>query len=155
VSNQENRARAVSDGAKKVLGDVKEESTVADTPHKPDKPDADSTVIASPSQASSTGESIGNGTGSDKENSSPKSSGSKPTKAKKKKNYWKSRREAKKAEKAAAGNVDKAGRNGHVVVTNGTTHPEGNTTDKKDSETATDRAKEASGERQGGVDVKA
>ncbi|KAK5363082.1 hypothetical protein LTR20_009991 [Exophiala xenobiotica] len=154
VSNQENRARAVSDGAKKALGDVKEESTVADTPHKSDKPDADSTVIASPSQASSTGESIGNGTGSDKENTSPKSSGSKSTKAKKK-NYWKSRREAKKAEKAAAGNVDKAGRNGRVVVTNGTAHPEGNTTDKKDSETATDRGKEASGERQEGVDVKA
>ncbi|KIW55244.1 hypothetical protein PV05_07539 [Exophiala xenobiotica] len=154
VSNQQNRARAVSDGAKKALGDVQEESTVADTPHKPE---ADSSVIASPSQASSTGESTANGTGSDKENSSPKSSGSKSTKStkSKKKNYWKSRREAKKASKATAGNVDKGGQIGKAVATNGAADQEDDTTDMKDNDTATDNGKETSGGRQEGVNVKA
>merc|ERR1712000_268823 len=139
---------------KKALGDVQEESAVADTPRKPE---ADSNVITSPSQASSTGESTANGTGSDKENSSPKSSGSKSTKStkSKKKNYWKSRREAKKASKATAGNVDKGGQIGKAVATNGAADQEDDTTDMKDNDTATDNSKETSGGRQEGVNVKA
>ncbi|KIW19036.1 hypothetical protein PV08_03326 [Exophiala spinifera] len=103
VTNGDSRARATSEGTKKAQGNSKDESTASATPQKPN---VTTKAVDSPSQSSSNGESVGNGTGSEKENTSPTNANAASARPSKK-NYWKIRREAKK--RAASHNATKDG----------------------------------------------
>lgn len=106
ITNSDSRVRATSEGTKKALGDGKDEPSASATPQKSD---VKSKAVDSPSQSSSNGESAGNATGSEKENTSPASANVAMTKPSKK-TYWKNRREAKK--RAASHNAGKDGNSG-------------------------------------------
>ncbi|KAK6386971.1 uncharacterized protein PV06_07816 [Exophiala oligosperma] len=105
ITNGNSRVRATSEGIKGALGNSKVESSTSATPQKAD---VNAKAVDSPSQSSSNGESPGNATGSEKENTSPASAHVTSNKLPKK-SYWKNRREAKK--RAVSHNAGVAGHN--------------------------------------------